>query len=214
MATQSTSPDLKDPDLYLNQVPYEIFAELRREDPVYWNAEKDGPGFWALTRQAEINLVSRQPALFSSAHGHGGHRIFNENEVGLTGAGEAAIGIPFISIDPPVHAQYRKIVVPALTPGRLAGIEARINARCADLIARLPMNESIDLVPLLAAPLPLLTLAELLDVPADVWPKLYDWTNAFVGEDDPEFRNSPAAMAQTLGEFFEFAQDLFARRRA
>jgi linalool 8-monooxygenase len=215
MATiQSASPDLKDPELYVSRVPYEIFAELRREQPVYWNAEKGGPGFWALTRQAEINLVSRQPALFSSAFEHGGHRIFNENEVGLTGAGESAIGIPFISIDPPLHSQYRKIVMPALTPGRLAGIEARINARCADLIAKLPMNEAIDVVPLLSAPLPLLTLAELLDVPSDVWPKLYDWTNAFVGEDDPDFRNSPAAMAQTLAEFFEFAKDLFERRRA
>jgi linalool 8-monooxygenase len=207
-------PDLKDPDLYVNQVPYDIFAELRREEPVYWNAEKDGPGFWALTRQAEISLVSRQPGLFSSAYEHGGHRIFNENEVGLTGAGESAIGIPFISIDPPVHAQYRKIIMPALSPGRLAGIEERINARCADLIEKIPMNEAVDMVPLLCAPLPLLTLAELLDVPADLWPKLYDWTNAFVGEDDPDFRNSPEAMAKTLSEFFEFAKDLFERRRA
>jgi linalool 8-monooxygenase len=212
--THGASPDLKDPDLYVDQVPFEIFTQLRREHPVYWNAESGGPGFWALTRQAEINLVSRQPALFSSAFEHGGHRIFNENEVGLTGAGESAIGIPFISIDPPVHAQYRKIVMPALTPGRLAGIEERISARCAELIAKLPMNEAIDVVPLLSAPLPLLTLAELLDVPSNLWPKLYDWTNAFVGEDDPDFRNSPAAMAQTLSEFFAFAQDLFERRRA
>jgi linalool 8-monooxygenase len=208
------APDLKDPDLYVNRVPHDIFARLRRDQPVYWNAEKDGPGFWALTRQAEIKLVSRQPGLFSSAHEHGGHRIFNENEVGLTGAGEAAIGIPFISIDPPVHALYRKIVMPALAPGRLAGIEERINARCAELIAGIPMHVPVDIVPLLSAPLPLLTLAELLDVPSDVWPKLYDWTNAFVGEDDPDFRNSPASMAQTLSEFFEFSKDLFERRRA
>jgi linalool 8-monooxygenase len=211
---QTASPDLKDPDLYVNQVPHDIFAKLRRDEPVYWNAEKDGPGFWALTRQAEISAVSRQPALFSSAHEHGGHRIFNENEVGLTGAGESAIGIPFISIDPPVHNEFRKIVMPALAPGRLAGIEERIVARCESLVAKIPMNESIDLVPLLSAPLPLLTLAELLDVPADLWPKLYEWTNAFVGEDDPDFRNSPAAMAQTLSEFFDFAKDLFERRRA
>ena len=81
MATiQSASPDLKDPDLYVSRVPYEIFAELRREQPVYWNTEEDGPGFWALTRQAEINLVSRQPALFSSAYEHGGHRIFKDRK--------------------------------------------------------------------------------------------------------------------------------------
>jgi linalool 8-monooxygenase len=212
--THAASPDLKDPDLYVNRVPYGVFAQLRREQPVYWNAEKDGPGFWALTRQAEISLVSRQPELFSSAYANGGHRIFNENEVGLTGAGESAIGVPFISIDPPVHAQYRKIIMPALTPGRLAGIEERINARCADLIANIPLDETVDLVPLLSGPLPLLTLAELLHVPSDLWLKLYHWTNAFVGEDDPDFRNSPAAMAQTLSEFFQFAQELFERRRA
>jgi linalool 8-monooxygenase len=62
--------------------------------------------------------------------------------------------------------------------------------------------------------LPLLTLADLLGVPFDLWPKLYEWTNAFVGEDDPDFRASPEAMAAVLGDFFAFAQDLFDRRRA
>lgn len=208
------SPDLKDPDLYVQRVPHELFAQLRKEDPVYWNPEVDGRGFWALTRHADISEVSRRPDLFSSAYENGGHRIFNENEVGLTGAGESAIGIPFISRDPPLHMQYRKVVMPALAPSRLAGIEARVSARCKDLIARIPLGEALDIVPLLSAPLPLLTLAELLDVPAELWLKLYDWTNAFVGEDDPDFRRSPEAMAQTLGEFFEFAQDLFSRRRA
>jgi len=208
------SPDLKDPDLYVQRVPHELFAQLRKEDPVYWNPEVNGRGFWALTRHADIIEVSRRPDLFSSAYENGGHRIFNENEAGLTGAGESAIGIPFISRDPPLHMQYRKVVMPALAPSRLAGIEERVSARCTDLIARIPLGEALDIVPLLSAPLPLLTLAELLDVPAELWLKLYDWTNAFVGEDDPDFRRSPEAMAQTLGEFFEFAQDLFSRRRA
>jgi linalool 8-monooxygenase len=207
-------PDLKDPDLYVQQVPHELFAQLRREDPVYWNPEVDGRGFWALTRHADIIEVSRRPDLFSSAYENGGHRIFNENEVGLTGAGESAIGIPFISRDPPLHMQYRKVVMPALAPSRLAGIEERVSARCTDLIARIPLGETLDIVPLLSAPLPLLTLAELLDVPGELWLELYDWTNAFVGEDDPDFRQSPEAMARTLGEFFAFAQDLFSRRRA
>ena len=208
------SPDLKNPDLYVQRVPHELFAQLRKEDPVYWNPEVDGRGFWALTRHADIVEVSRRPDLFSSAYENGGHRIFNENEVGLTGAGESSIGIPFISRDPPLHMQYRKVVMPALAPSRLAGIEERVSARCTELIARIPLGRAVDIVPLLSAPLPLLTLAELLDVPGELWLKLYDWTNAFVGEDDPDFRRSPEAMAQTLGEFFAFAQDLFSRRRA
>ena len=212
--TPGFRPDLKDPDLYLDRAPHDVFARLRREAPVYWNPEADGAGFWALTRYADIVEVSRQPELFSSAHENGGHRIFNENEVGLTNAGDSAIGIPFISRDPPTHGEYRKFVMPALTPKRLEGIEARISERCARLLDATPLGEVVDIVPLLAAPLPLLTLAELLDVPAETWPKFYDWTNAFVGEDDPDFRRSPEAMAATLGEFFAFSDELFQARRS
>lgn len=212
--TVPVSPDLKDPDLYVDHMPYEVFADLRQSNPVYWNPETDGSGFWAVTRHADIVEVSRQPLLFSSAYANGGHRIFNENEVGLTGAGDSAVGIPFISIDPPTHTQYRKVIMPALSPVRLGDIEARIEARVERLLAEIPMDEAVDLVPLLSAPLPLLTLAELLGVPAERWTDLYRWTNAFVGEDDPEFRQSPEAMGQIMGEFFAFAQDLFEQRRA
>ena len=82
-----TTPDLKDPGLYEAGVPWNLFAALRRDDPVHWNPETDGAGFWSVMRHADIVEVSRQPLLFSSAHENGGHRIFNENEVGLTGAG-------------------------------------------------------------------------------------------------------------------------------
>jgi linalool 8-monooxygenase len=212
----ATTPmtDLKNPALYESGVPWDLFAELRRSDPVHWNPENDGAGFWSLMRHADIVEVSRQPALFSSAYENGGHRIFNENEVGLTGAGESAIGIPFISRDPPIHTRYRKFVMPALSPARLGDIETRIRERVARLIAEIPLGEPVNLVPLLSAPLPLMTLAELLGVSIDLWPSLYDWTNAFVGEDDPEFRQSPEAMAATLGEFFAFGRELFDARRA
>lgn len=213
MTQAAIAIDLKDPDLYRDRVPHDLFAELRRRAPVYWNPEADGAGFWAVTRHADILEVSRRPEVFSSAYANGGHRIFNENEVGLTGAGDAAIGVPFISTDPPLHTQYRNVVMPALSPNRLGDIEARIQQRAAELIDKIPLGEAVDIVPLLSAPLPLLTLAELLGVPSERWVELYHWTNAFVGEDDPEFRRSPEAMRQTLGEFFAFARALFEDRR-
>jgi linalool 8-monooxygenase len=206
--------DLKDPDLYQQRVPHDLFAQLRRQQPVYWNDEVDGSGFWAVMKHKDICEVSKNPAIFSSAYANGGHRIFNENEVGLTGAGESAIGIPFISVDPPLHTQYRKAIMPALSPARLGDIEQRIRERARQLIEQIPLNEEVDLVPLLSAPLPLLTLAELLGVKPEVWHDLYHWTNAFVGEDDPEFRQSPEAMQKTLGEFMAFSQVLFNERKA
>lgn len=212
--TNAAIIDLKNPGLYEVGVPWDVFAALRRDDPVHWTPESDGPGFWSVTKHAHILEVSRQPLLFSSAFENGGHRIFNENQVGLVGAGEAAIGIPFISRDPPIHTRYRKFVMPALAPNRLGDIEARIRDRVALLVEEMPLDETLDLVPALSAPLPLMTLAELLGVSIDLWPKLYDWTNAFVGEDDPDFRQSPEALATTMEEFFAFSRELFEARRA
>ena len=212
MTAETSEIDLKNPDLFEAGVPLTEFAKLRREDPVHWNPETDGSGFWALTRHADIVEVSRQPKLFSSAHENGGHRIFNENEVGLTNAGDSGIGIPLISRDPPTHTQYRKIVMPALSPVRIDGIEERISARTEKLIDAIPLGEPVDLVQALAAPLPLMTLAELLGVSGDMWKDLYHWTNAFVGEDDPEFRQNPEAMQETLGDFFGFITKLYEER--
>ncbi|WP_199556106.1 cytochrome P450 [Sandaracinobacteroides hominis] len=207
------APDLADPDLYLGGVPHGLFARLRDEDPVHWNAAGAYPGFWAVTRHADIVEISRQPKLFSSATANGGHRIFDEDAAGLAGMGESAIGVPMISTDPPEHLKYRKIILPALAPGRIAGIEERIVGRVEKLLADVPMGEPFDLVERLAAPLPILTLCELIGVDPDMWRQLYRWTNAFVGEDDPDFRASPEALQATLGEFMGFAAELYEERR-
>jgi len=207
-------PDLADPALYEVGVPYAEFARLRRESPVHWTPEKDGTGFWSVLRYADIVDVSRDPKLYSSAHEWGGHRIFNENEVGLTGAGSSEFGVPMISRDPPGHTRYRKVTMPALVPKRISGLEDRIRARVGALVDAVPKNQTIDIVEWLSAPVPLLTLAELLGVGPEMCPKLFEWTNAFIGEDDPEFRQSPASMAATLDEFFAFCRELFVERRA
>ncbi|RJF88818.1 cytochrome P450 [Oleomonas cavernae] len=206
--------DLKDAGLYLAEVPHQLFARLRREQPVYWNPEADGAGFWAVTRYDDILEVSRQPGLFSSAHENGGHRIFNENEVSVANSGESLIGTPFISLDPPEHVHYRATIVPGLTAAKLADMEVRIRQRASDLLDRIPLGETVDFVQAFAAPLPLLTLAELLGLGPDMWQSLYHWTNAFIGEDDPEFRRSPEEMAQVMGAFMAWAQSLYDARRA
>ena len=39
--------DLSNPDLYVSEVPHEVFTWLRREDPVHWNPVAGGRGFWS-----------------------------------------------------------------------------------------------------------------------------------------------------------------------
>ncbi|HEX4863706.1 MAG TPA: hypothetical protein VFV02_06515, partial [Acidimicrobiales bacterium] len=58
--------DLTDSSIYVGGVPYDRFAELRRQG-VVWQDERDGPGFWAVTRYEDCVAVNREYETFSSA---------------------------------------------------------------------------------------------------------------------------------------------------
>ena len=54
MTTTLETIDLSDHDAFVDAVPYEWFRTLRHEAPVYFNPERDGPGFYAVTRYADL----------------------------------------------------------------------------------------------------------------------------------------------------------------
>jgi hypothetical protein len=54
--------DIYDPDLYVDGPIHEIFAELRRSQPVYWQEMPGEPGyrvsFWRTRRPSSWNSVA------------------------------------------------------------------------------------------------------------------------------------------------------------
>jgi len=121
--------DLGNPDLYVSAVPHEVFTWLRREDPVHWNPVTNGRGFWSVTKYDDIVAISKNPEVFSSAREHGGHRIYDENIVGTAGMGAEETDAPFISMDPPEHNRYRRMISPGFGPSRLKALEGQIHDR-------------------------------------------------------------------------------------
>ena len=69
MATVDLSAiELKDPDVYVDGVPHASFRLLREHDPVHWHPETaPDPGFWAITKHADVVAISKDPERFSSA---------------------------------------------------------------------------------------------------------------------------------------------------
>ncbi|MEU1305406.1 MULTISPECIES: hypothetical protein [Streptomyces] len=48
----------EDQPMRIDGSPYEQFAWLRENDPVHWHQERsEGPGYWALTRYADIKAL-------------------------------------------------------------------------------------------------------------------------------------------------------------
>jgi cytochrome P450 len=63
-----TDLDFHDPATYAGGFPYDAFRELRDHDPVCHRDHPTWPsGYWALSRHADVQRVSRDSATFHNA---------------------------------------------------------------------------------------------------------------------------------------------------
>ena len=99
-------PPLHHPATYAHGFPYDVFRELRDHDPVSHHDHPAWPrGYWAVTRHADVQRVSRDWNGFRNA----------PNPF-LPGDGELVdeIGgssLLMISLDPPDHTKLRKLII-------------------------------------------------------------------------------------------------------
>ncbi|MGH7856915.1 MAG: cytochrome P450 [Candidatus Binatia bacterium] len=205
--------DLRNPDLYAGGDYHAVFTKLRHECPVYWNAGADGSGFWAITKYEDVVTVSKDPKLFSSARERGGHRIFDENVVSV-GASRSndSLDASMISMDPPGHARYRKMVTPGFTPPRIQALEERVRRRVTDVLDRIAPLGECEFVSSVAAELPIQVLAELFGVPQEDRRRLFEWSNAVIGEDDPELRSSQEHIDACIEAMARYSANLWQER--
>jgi cytochrome P450 len=185
-----TSPPLDDPSFWSGD-PEPALARLRVESPVHWYE----PGkFWALTRHADVLTVSRDPELFCSSGGV----LMNDRERNVMAADS------ILYVDPPVHNRYRKLVSRGFTARRVAALEEQVRRIARELLAEIDPAAEVDLVDALAAPLPLLVIAELLGVPRSDREQFRVWSDA-VMEAANEITDANALLALELMEYFDAA---------
>src|SRR5262247_3033104 len=129
------------------------FVTLRRERPVSFHEEPEvpmlgkGPGFWAVTRHADILEVSRNPDVYSS--GRRGVNIIDQPPELNEFFGS------MIVMDDPRHTRLRRIVSRGFTPGMLRKTEADVDRAAVAIIDRVIDKGGCDFVSEIAAALPL-----------------------------------------------------------
>ncbi|WP_121064079.1 cytochrome P450 [Chachezhania antarctica] len=84
-----------------------------------------------------------------------------------------------LDAEPPRHTRLRGLVNRAFTSRRIASLSPWIEVLCHDLIDGFPA-EPFDLIPACCARVPVLTIARLLGVPADMAPQLLRWSHDMV----------------------------------
>ncbi|MDQ1533239.1 MAG: hypothetical protein QOF28_1000 [Actinomycetota bacterium] len=141
-------------DAELDDDPYGVWARLRDDAPVYRNDRYD---FWALSRFDDVEAAHRDPLTYSSARG-----TVLEN----MGTDMSALGM-MIFLDPPQHTRLRSFMSRALTPRRVAALEDRVRALCAELLDPMVKRGRFDYVQEFAAQLPSRVISSLMGVPPE-----------------------------------------------
>lgn len=190
--TTSTDSDVHfDPyDVDLIADPYPMFARLRDEAPLYYNAEYD---FFALSRYADVTKALVDHATFSSARG----AILELIKANL----EIPSGM-LIFEDPPIHDVHRKLLSRMFTPRRIAALEPMIREFCAQLLDPLVGSGRFDFVTDLGAQMPMKVISSLLGIPDDDQEYIRDRGNAQLRTE----AGKPMSAAQhglSVGEQFE-----------
>jgi cytochrome P450 len=183
---------LVDPATYQDGPPFDLLRRLRAESPVTWveepalHGQPAGPGFWLVLRHADVERVLRDPATFSSW-------------LGATQVRDAAdlawVRRMMLNMDPPDHSRLRRLLTRSFTPRAVAALTASIEATAARLVDRMVDGAAegrCDFAKDVAADLPLLTLADVLGVPAEDRWLMFDWSNRVIGWQDPDYATSAA----------------------
>lgn len=195
--------DLLSPASFAHGQPHEQFAWLREHDPVHWHDEADGRGFWAVTRYRDVKAVGRDSGTYSSSPSI----MIPDGEGGLD-VGDHQM---MLTMDPPKHTGYRKLVAGEFIPRAAKSMRPRIETLATRIVDGVAGRGECDLVEDVAGLMPSYVIADMLGIPHDDGVALYRLTEAIHAA--PESQPPGAAMMAVL-DMFNYAREVWERKRA
>ncbi|MCB4825441.1 cytochrome P450 [Roseicella aerolata] len=189
--------------------PFPTYRALREHDPV--RRMPDGSLF--LTRWADLDRTYRDTRTFSSDK-----RVEFAPKFGPTPLYEHHT-TSLVFNDPPLHTRVRRLIMGALTPRAIAGMEPALTALVDRLLdamaAKGEQHGEADLIEDYAAAIPIEVIGNLLGVPQGERGPLRDWSLAILGALEPVVAEQAAARGNAaVTEFLSYLRTLVARRRA
>jgi cytochrome P450 len=192
----------------------ETFAQLRSGEGLTWHRPfpsmfpMEEPGYWALTRRADIAYVSQHPELFTSAQGVALDPMPAEIQ---------HFASFFLTMDPPQHTRYRRLISSAFTPRNVRQIEEQIHRSAVSIVDDLVGAGDVDFVEACSARLPMLTIMEMLGVPKADQPAVAKAAEKLFGLSDDEYSSLEERAQDTINEIMllnSTGQELAKFRRA
>jgi cytochrome P450 family 142 subfamily A polypeptide 1 len=182
------------------QNAHEVWAEMRQTSPVHWDPVAQ---VWGIAKYHDVVAVEKNPKTFSSFRAprpHGEH-------------------LPMmISMDDPEHQRRRSLVNRGFTPKRVNSHEPMLRDLCRTIVDKVAERGSCDFVWEIAAPLPLLVIAELLGYDSSWHDDLLRWSEELMLPSEPDLtpemiQQRLEAGSRTIMEFRDAQLGIIADRR-
>src|SRR6266540_1184494 len=198
--------------------PYPIYASLREQAPIVWSA---GVGAWLVTAYDEAVAVLQD------------HRTFSNQDRGCSCGAIREVAMPsdgcapsnpdlghtavqafasptMLNADPPDHTNLRGLASTAFTPRAVALLEPRMREVVEELLSPLTTGAAFDAVNVLAYPLPVIMIAEMLGIPPEDRDSFKRWSDDVVSlnetstpEDSMRVRGSDQELRRYLSEVID-----------
>lgn len=202
----------------LSTQPYPCYHVIRRLDPVHWS---DSWQSWFLTRFSDVASVMKDARFRVGQVEHFSQRLdLKALDPEQRAASEASLRVIegwlssfLLFTDPPRHTRLRALISKAFTPKSLEQIEPVIVERVQGLMADFRPGQVIDLIPALAVPLPVMTIADFLGSRAQDYEQLGGWSHdlaSYLGNDrlTPEVVERSRRSFESMAEYFSALMQL------
>jgi cytochrome P450 len=185
--------------------PYPTYRALRENEPV----KRLASGTVFLTRYDDLVTTYKNTKSFSSdkkrefAPKYGDTPLYEHHTTSL------------VFNDPPAHTRVRRLIMGALSPRAISGMEGDLVKLVDGLLDAIAAKASCELIEDFAASIPIEVIGNLLDVPHDERAPLRDWSLAILGALEPVVSPEAATRGnKAVTDFLAYLETLVARRRA
>ncbi|GAA2398810.1 cytochrome P450 [Streptomyces glaucosporus] len=198
------SVDLTDPQTFLDNDPHAMWRRFREESPVHWQeTDTPVPGFWAVSRYADVLDVYRDNKRFTSERG---------NVLATLLQGEDSASRKMLAVtDGKRHREIRNLMLKSFSPRVLAPVVEGVHRRTRALVAQALERGELDFVTDVADHIPINTIGDLMDIPAADRERLVEWNTQTLSRHSSQDSELDEVMARN--EILLYFSDLAAERR-
>ena len=185
---------------------YEVYANMREEQPIYPIMHKNGSRSWLITRHEDVLAVLKDPRFTKNYL-----RVADDEYISQLTEVDRFMTNNLLALDPPDHTRLRALVQKAFSPHLIRAMRPRIQAITDSLLDAVQDQGRMELIADYAFPLPIQVIAELLGIPTEDKEKFRHWSGIVIRPH--RTKESRLADVPELQAFLAYLADISEQRR-